>query len=126
MRRGALLLETLLAMALFVAAAGYTLVVLRDAIASADRLERRSEALALAGSRLAAIEAGIISMTSEEGLEEEVARETGMQVEVSVSRSTIEGLSLVEVRVLDLSGDDTGEPPTLARLASLLPEGSDR
>ena len=60
MRRGALLLETLLALALFVGAAGYTLVVLRDAIASTDRLERRAEALDLAGSRLAAIEAGIV------------------------------------------------------------------
>ena len=122
MRRGALLLETLLALALFVGAAGYTLVVLRDAIASTDRLERRAEALDLAGSRLAAIEAGIVSINAQEDIAEEVLEETQMQVEVSVSRSAINGLSRVEVRVLDLREEMTGEPTILARLATLLPE----
>ena len=122
MRRGALLLETLLALALFVGAAGYTLVVLRDAIASTDRLERRAEALDLAGSRLAAIEAGIVSINAQEDIAEEVLEETQMQVEVSVSRSAINGLSRVEVRVLDLREEMAGEPTILARLATLLPE----
>jgi hypothetical protein len=124
MRRGALLLETMLAMALFVATAGYTLLVMRDSFVSAQRAQRRAVAMDLAGSRLAAIEAGILPMDSQEGASPEVSEDALMQVEVTVSQSSLEGLAFVEVRVLDMSENSSGDLTILARLGSLLPEVS--
>ena len=124
MRRGALLLETLLALALFVAAGGYTLLVMRDGISSTLRSQRQVAAIDLAASRLAAIEAGLVSMSSQEDLGEELSEDNLMRVEVTLSSSAWEGLTLVEVRVLDASDETTDEPIVLAQVASLVPRES--
>ncbi len=126
MRRGALLLETLLALALFVAAGGYTLLVMRDGIASAQQMERKSRAIDLAASRLAAIEAEIVPASSQEDANDEPSEDSEMRIEVSVSVSSYVGLSLVEVRVFDQLEDSADEPTVLAHLASLVPTESDQ
>ena len=67
MRRGALLLETLLALAIFTTAAGFTIMAIRDGSASAERATLKSRAVDMAASHLASIEAGIIPLVSGPG-----------------------------------------------------------
>ena len=124
MRRGGLLLETLIALAIFTAAAGYTLLIIRDGSDAIDRAARRVAAVDLASARMAEIEAGIVSLAEAgdagmDGLE----RLDGLQVEVATAPSAFEGLTLVEVLVYDTLAEEeqrNAEFP-LARLSALLP-----
>jgi hypothetical protein len=61
-RRGGVLLELLLAIALFAAAASFTLSSLRAALDSVARAERRARAYDAAASRLAELDAGLIAV----------------------------------------------------------------
>ena len=118
------MLETLIALAIFTAAAGYTLLIIRDGSDAIDRAARRVAAIDLASARLAEIEAGIVPLAEAgdagmEGLE----RPDGLQVEIATAPSAYEGLTLVEVLVYDTRAEEAqrnAEFP-LARLSALLP-----
>lgn len=112
MRRGAILLEMMLALALFVGAAGYTMMALQDGMASSDLVARHVRALDQASSTMAALEAGIDSV------DPETEGEAEFQVEVERSPSQHAGLTRVEVRVLDPESEQE-----LASLVCLLPTG---
>ena len=56
-RRGGLLLETLIAIAIFVGVATFALGAVRDGILAAERAKLRIAAVDLASSRIAAVEA---------------------------------------------------------------------
>ena len=60
-RRGGLLLETLIAIAIFVGIATFALGAVRDSVVAAERARLRIVAVDLASSRIAEIEAGLVS-----------------------------------------------------------------
>jgi hypothetical protein len=62
MRRGALLMETLISIAIFVAAAGFCVRATSDAVAALDRTEKRLLAADLARSAMAQLQAGTITL----------------------------------------------------------------
>lgn len=61
-RAGGILLELLLAIAIFAAAATFTLGAMRDALDGVRRAELRARAIDLAATRLAEIDAGLLSI----------------------------------------------------------------
>ena len=124
MRRGGLLLETLIALAVFTAAAGYTLLAIRDGTVAVDRAARKVVAIELAASRLAEIEAGITSIgDGEDAGMEGLERSDGLEIEIATAPSAYEGLTLVEVLVYDTLSEDQQSDLDLplARLSTLLP-----
>ena len=62
LHRGAVLFEVLLSVALFGGAAAFTLAAMQSVFDSLDRLRSRQEAIDLASSKLAELEAGLISL----------------------------------------------------------------
>ena len=62
MRRGALLLEVLVSIAIFVAAAAFCVRATSDAVDALDRTERRLVAADLARSAMAQLQAGVLSL----------------------------------------------------------------
>ncbi|MFM1833427.1 MAG: hypothetical protein RLZZ461_1743 [Planctomycetota bacterium] len=132
-RRGGLLLEVVIALALLVMVGLFALGGARDGLAAADRAARRAAAVDLAASRLAEIEAGIVSLDAvgdlqdaslddeAVGFEDELPR-WPFAVEVETSPSGFEGLVRVEVVVrLD---DEVEDPIELARLVTLVDDRS--
>ncbi|MCH2160877.1 MAG: hypothetical protein MK085_03275 [Phycisphaerales bacterium] len=118
------MLEILIALAVFTAAAGYTLLAIRDGAEATDRAARRVVAIDLAASRLAEIEAGIVAI--EDGADfgmDDFDRSDELEVEIISSPSAFDGLTMVEVLVYDTSLDalDDTEPLPLAHLSALLP-----
>lgn len=63
MRRGSILLEVLLSIALFVGAGAYCLASTRSVLDALDRTQREARALDLARSKLAELQAGLTSIT---------------------------------------------------------------
>ena len=61
MRAGSVMLELLVSIAIFVGAAGFTLSAMRSALDGTRRAELRARALDLAQTRLAQLDAGLIS-----------------------------------------------------------------
>ncbi len=61
-RAGGVLLELLIAIALFAAAATFTLGAMRDALDGVRRAELRARAMDLAATRLAEVDAGLLSV----------------------------------------------------------------
>lgn len=133
-RRGGLLLETLLALAILVMVGLFALAGARNGLAAADRAARRAAAVDLAATRLSEIEAGLVSLDAvgdlstlsldedEFGFEDEPPR-WPFAIEVESSPSAIDGLVRVEVIVtLDDPDAADGEPIELARLATLVDE----
>jgi hypothetical protein len=132
-RRGGLLLEVVIALALLVMVGLFALGGARDGLAAADRAARRAAAVDLAASRMAEIEAGIVSLDAVGdlqdasldgeaiGFEDELPR-WPFAVEVKTSPSGFEGLVRVEVVVrLD---DEVEDPIELARLVTLVDDRS--
>jgi len=116
-RRGALLLEVLLSLALFVMAGLTILTIVGDAIARLDDSRERLEAADLAHSAMAAIEAGLYDVNTlsgpvpEGGLFNDDDLDSGgidmspelgdtWSLEIETDRSDFEGLSLVSISVL--------------------------
>ena len=101
-RRGSVLLEILLSIALFAGAAVFTLMALRNALAGTQRSAVRMRAVDLAASRMAEIERGI------EGDEEATAADPdGLRMAVETEPSAFPGLVLTTVRVLGPAGEGT-------------------
>ena len=132
-RRGGLLLEVVISLALLVMVGLFALGGARDGLAAAERSARRAAAVDLAASRLAEIEAGIVSLDAIGDLQD-VDPEGGLAgfedmpppwpfaVEVETAPSSFDGLVRVEVVVrLD---DPDEDPIELARLVTLVDERS--
>ena len=132
-RRGGLLLEVLIALAILVMVGLFALSGARDGLAAAERAARRAAAVDLAASRLAEIEAGLVSLDAigdlqdasfgddDAGFEDEPSGPPFI-VEVETSPSVFDGLTRVEVAVLVEELD--GGTIELARLVTLVDDGS--
>lgn len=77
MRRGGVLLEVLLSIALFVGAGAFALHAMRTTFDNIDRARRDQFAVDLARSKMAELEAGLISIAD---MRSEIIREAGSRV----------------------------------------------
>ena len=125
MRRGALLLETLLALAVFTTAAGFTIMAIRDGTTSAERASLRSRAVDMAASHLASIEAGIIPLIPGPVEDSEFGEdEPELWMDVGTSPTAFPGLTQIEILVFINDQDElSNDTAPLARVVSLLPGG---
>jgi len=135
--RGAILLEVMLALGLFVGSAAFCLAVTRSLFAALDRADRRQFAVDLARSRLAELEAGMVNLQELRGewrggvgsREDDVDLEArapvrAWQIEVTTSLSEYRGLSLIELTVTEVqpgtgAASDDGVRYTLRQLIAL-------
>ena len=118
-QRGSVLLEVLLATAVFSFAGIVVLGVVDGAVADGARAARRSLAMDVARSQLARMEAGI----SDDSQDDRVV--PGLRVESRMEPSDFPGLALAVVEVYDEQSDGrtdeaTNDPPRLAVLRQLL------
>jgi type II secretory pathway pseudopilin PulG len=137
-RHGGLLLEVVIALALLVMVGLFALGGARDGLDAAERAARRAAAVDLAASRLAEIEAGIITLDAvgdlqdvalddeAEGFEDDPPR-WPFAIEVETSPSAFEGLVRVEVvvRLDDPDAVGSDESIELARLVTLVDDGAE-
>lgn len=131
-RRGSILLEVLLAIAVFAFAGVVVMGVLQETVAATERASRRAVAMDLARTRLADIEAGLAPGAEIDQTEDDA---TGLRVRAHLEPSEYEGLELAVVEVWsDAPGEPTAlmqalsgaatEPPRLAVLRQLVRTGS--
>ena len=118
-QRGSVLLEVLLATAVFSFAGIVVLGVVDGAVADGARAARRSLAMDVARSQLARMEAGI----SDDSQDDRVV--PGLRVESRMEPSDFPGLTLAVVEVYDEQSDGrsdeaTTDPPRLAVLRQLM------
>jgi type II secretory pathway pseudopilin PulG len=118
-QRGSVLLEVLLATAVFSFAGIVVLGVVDGAVADGARAARRSLAMDVARSQLARMEAGI----SDDAQDDRAV--PGLRVESRMEPSDFPGLALAVVEVYDEQSDGrtdeaTNDPPRLAVLRQLL------
>ena len=118
-QRGSVLLEVLLATAVFSFAGIVVLGVVDGTVADGARAARRSLAMDIARSQLARMEAGI----SDESQDDRAV--FGLRVESHMEPSDFPGLALAVVEVYDEQADGrsdeaSNEPPRLAVLRQLL------
>jgi hypothetical protein len=135
-RRGAILLEVVLSIVLFVGAASFCLAATRSLFEALDRADRRDLALDLARSKLAELEAGLVTLGELRGewsgavgsrLEDDDLEldedEPRWSIDATTSRSPFSGLSLVELTVTELTGVlevDENRPATTITLRQLV------
>ncbi len=120
--RGAVLLEVLISLALFVGAGAFALAAMRTTFDNIERSRRDHMAVDLARSKMAEIEAGLVSLADLRGtliLEvgtvpavEEDADIGGWIAEVGTQRTEYRGLTLVELTVRE---DRPEDDPQAAR-----------
>jgi hypothetical protein len=130
-RRGGLLLETLIAIAIFVGIATFALGAVRDSIVAAERARLRIVAVDLASSRIAEIEAGLVSpydSEDEPGFEAEEFEESPspFRIEMEAESSGFVGLVRVVVSVFEVDESSSSlalDERQLARLVALVPDG---
>jgi type II secretory pathway pseudopilin PulG len=121
-RRGGLLLETMLSLAIFVAAASMVLSIFSDGTRSLRRAASLGNAADAARSLIAELEAGIRSPGDlRDAIDDLPPPWSAFRLEVAVERSDFPGLVEVEVRVFD--GDGPSEAPRFT-LRQLVPAGS--
>lgn len=118
-RRASILLEVLLATAVFAFAGIVVLAAVDGSVADGSRAARRSLAMDVARSAVARIEAGI----PEAGEDEQAA--PGLRVAWRLEPSDFPGLALAVVEVYDedaaaASADGTQDPPRVAVLRQLV------
>jgi len=118
-QRGSVLLEVLLATAVFSFAGIVVLGVVDGAVADGARAARRSLAMDVARSQLARMEAGI----SDDSQDDRAV--PGLRVESRMEPSDFPGLTLAVVEVYDEQSDGrsdeaTTDPPRLAVLRQLM------
>jgi hypothetical protein len=133
--RGALLLEALLALTVFVSAGLAILTMVERAVASLSMVRDLRHAADLARSALAQLEAGIAEaetlsgpvppwMEDEEGFDDAPPTPTGWELIVATAPSPFDGLTLVTVTAVrseetGASGDDGAVSYTLRQLVRL-------
>jgi type II secretion system protein I len=139
-RRGSILLEVLLAIAVFVFAGVVILGVMQETVAAGGRAERRALAMDMARTRMAELESGVEEDASAEA-DSDASRapadpRRGLRVESRTEPSEFEGLELAVVEVWDdaapaptaiaeaFASSSSPDPPRLAVLRQLvrLPE----
>jgi hypothetical protein len=106
-RCGGILFEAMLALALFAGAAAFTLGAVRSVFDSFGVMRRRQEAVDLARTKIAELEAGIISLTDlRSGMVERDRGESGLgwTFELKTHRTAFTGLTLIELTVLEDQG----------------------
>jgi hypothetical protein len=115
---GGVMLELLLAVALFVAAAIFTLAALRNALDGTRRAELRARATDLAESRLVELDAGLVS-AGELGdpLSNASSSELSVTVEL-IASSTASSLALARATVREVVGGVPG--PVIATAERLV------
>jgi hypothetical protein len=125
--RGGILLEALLALALFSGAALLTLGAARSAFTGLSRAERQHLAADIAASRLAELEAGLINLADLRGAELQTIGSIELDdafadrwiVEARTQRSEHRGLTLVELTVREAGNAPDAVSITLRRLLTL-------
>ena len=112
-RRASILLEVLLATAVFAFAGIVVLGAIDGTVAAGARAGRRSEAMDLARSALARLEAGI---------DDDGTRDPGLRVEVRTEPTDFPGLALAVVEVFDDAAARAGsdDAPRVAVLRQLV------
>lgn len=107
-RRGGILFEVVLAVALFAGAAAFTLAAVRSVFTGLDQTKRQQEAVDLARSKLAELEAGLINLADLRGGTTTAAasssdpgrvRAREWTFDIKTSRTRFTDLSLVELTV---------------------------
>ncbi|MGA1391842.1 MAG: hypothetical protein ACO38W_01675 [Phycisphaerales bacterium] len=121
-RAGGILLETMLALALFVATGSLVLGVMTDCTRAIARAERLASAVDCARSLMAEFEAGLRPMGDLAGgeLEELPPPWEDFRVEARTRRSDFEGLVLAEIGVFE-AGSDGAASASIFALRQLLP-----
>lgn len=121
-RTGGILLETMLALAVFVATGSLVLGVMTDCTRAVARAEQLASAVDCARSVMAEFEAGLRSMGDLAGgeLEEVPPPWEGFRVEARTRRSDFDGLVLAEIGVFERDAASADAPP-LFSLRQLLP-----
>jgi len=138
---GGILLEALLALALFVGAAAFALGATRSVIGSLDRARRESLAVDLARAKLAELEAGIVTLAelrddadgmtrvgSIEAFGEEADNGGRIwEIDVTTERTEFTGLMLVELTVREVRDEEIDDPSRVASctLRQLIPVRED-
>ncbi|MEY3027357.1 MAG: hypothetical protein RLZZ238_2254 [Planctomycetota bacterium] len=107
-RRGGLLLELLLSIALFVAAASFALSALRSALDGIGRAEMRARAFDLASSRLAELDAGLVAIGD---LGDERFGDSDLAVTIELEAGSEGQLTRARAIVRDMSVPGESEPP---------------
>lgn len=136
-RRGGVLFEAMLAVALFVGAAAFTLACVRNVTRTLERTRLLQEAVDLARSRMAELESGLTTLGGLRGeadvagddgsaaFDADEAAESRWRIEVSTDRSEFANLTLVELTVTENippEAEAAGENPmryTLRQLVAL-------
>jgi hypothetical protein len=140
-RRGGVLFEVMLAVALFAGAAAFTLAAVRSVHHTIERSQKQQEAIDLARSKLAQLEARLITVGDLRGeaesvgatldpsdLDEQTAPSL-WRMEVATNRSEFTNLTLVELTVIENIAPEAetgGAVPmryTLRQLVALREEG---
>ncbi len=113
-RRGAMLLEVMLAIGLFVGAAAFCLGVTKSLFSSLERNDRRRLAVDLARSKLAELEAGLINVQDLRGEwsggvgsrpdDADLAATSGpnWEFDAVTTRTEYQGLSLIELTITEV------------------------
>ena len=116
-RRGGILLEILLSIAIFSGAAAFTLGAARSVLDGLDRSQRRQQMLDLARTRIAELECGLVTIAEvrEEG---RAGTDGGYVVDVETERTQFAGRTLVIMTVREAEG---GGAVTLRQLVALQP-----
>ncbi len=117
-RRGAMLLEVMLAIGLFVGAAAFCLGVTKSLFSALERNDRRRLAVDLARSKLAELEAGLITVQDLRGEwsggvgsrpddAELAAAASGpnWEFDAVTTRTEYQGLSLIELTITEVPAD---------------------
>ncbi len=136
-RRGALLLEVLLSIALFAGASAFALGAVRSVFDALDRAKRQQEAVDIATSKMAELEAALITVrdlrsewmgqigTYEPDLEFDASNDSRYwEIDVQTYASEFAGLNLVELtvtEVTDAMNGDSNFVPMSFTLRQLMP-----
>lgn len=123
-RRGGVLFEILLSLGIFAGAASFTLAAISSVFTSLDSTRKHQQAVDLARTKMAQLEAGLISMSELRGAIDDDDGHGAWIIDASVQRSEFTGLSLVELtmteNVADIRGDGAPVRFTLRQLVPLL------
>lgn len=120
-RRGSILLELMLALAIFVAFAIVCVRLMDEASMHTSRAAELSTAVDLCQSAITRLEAGDASATTLNGPTSDVAGE-GWELAVRTEKSDVEGLMKVEVEALRAWGG--AEKRSILTLRAVVPDGS--
>ncbi len=135
--RGAVIFEAMLSVALFAGAATFALGATKSVFATLDRAKRQQEAVDLVRSKLAELEARMINLADLRGLEVESVgsiqsfgsdaldphtHTTRWVLSVKTQRTQFTGLTLVELSINEVRGDDqpAGPAPTTVTIRQLM------